>query len=200
VSLFYLLETCVSPYYYNRLLPLLKKFGIRFYGYSPLAGSILAGKDLVVAATDGSRFDPKASEFIAQYYNARYPGLIPAVHELRDEAVSLTCIHPCSYGLTKCTMTGQTRSHPPASRVPLAAAPLPVRQLQRRCDSFRRQLAWAAPDDARVEVRVSYLRCTWNSANNECSEEGPLPEDIVKLVDALYLKNKGLLWHYSGVP
>jgi hypothetical protein len=41
------------------LFPILKKFGIRFYGYSPLVWSILAGKDLGVAMKDGSRFDTK---------------------------------------------------------------------------------------------------------------------------------------------
>ncbi|KAF8209523.1 hypothetical protein K438DRAFT_1753862 [Mycena galopus ATCC 62051] len=41
---------------YTKLFPLLKKLGIWFYGYSPLAGSILVSKNLNVAAKDGSRF------------------------------------------------------------------------------------------------------------------------------------------------
>jgi aflatoxin B1 aldehyde reductase len=73
-----------------RLFPFLKKFGIRFYGYSPLAGSVLAGKDLDVAVHDGSRFDTKAvGDFIGQYYTNRYFPLIPAAQEMRDEGVSL---------------------------------------------------------------------------------------------------------------
>ncbi|KAJ7842241.1 NADP-dependent oxidoreductase domain-containing protein [Mycena olivaceomarginata] len=145
------------------LLPLLKKFGIRFYGYSPLAGSILAGKDLVVAATDGSRFDPKASEFIAQYYNARYPGLIPAVHELRDEAAK--------HGLTLPQVAFRWLQH------------------HSQFDSSNGDaIVFGANSLGQLQTTLE-----WN-------EEGPLPEDIVKLVDALYLKNKGLLWHYSGVP
>ncbi|KAF8215712.1 NADP-dependent oxidoreductase domain-containing protein [Mycena galopus ATCC 62051] len=63
-----------------------EKLGIRFYGYSPLAGSILVGKDLTVAAKDGSRFDSSSSEWVAAYYNARYSLLIPPTQELRDEA------------------------------------------------------------------------------------------------------------------
>jgi aflatoxin B1 aldehyde reductase len=71
----------------TRLFPFLKKFGIRFYGYSPLAGSILAGKDLGAA---GSRFDTKAvGDSIVQYYTGRYSPLIPAAQELRDAVVSL---------------------------------------------------------------------------------------------------------------
>ncbi|KAJ7848074.1 NADP-dependent oxidoreductase domain-containing protein [Mycena leptocephala] len=72
----------------TELFPFLKKFGIRFYGYSPLAGSVLAGKDLDVAVHDGSRFDTKAvGDFIGQYYTGRYFPLIPAAQELREEGV-----------------------------------------------------------------------------------------------------------------
>ncbi|KAJ7861872.1 NADP-dependent oxidoreductase domain-containing protein [Mycena leptocephala] len=46
----------------SELFPFLKKFGIRFYGYSPLAGSVLAGR-------------------------ISYSPLIPAARELRDEVV-----------------------------------------------------------------------------------------------------------------
>ncbi|KAJ7239795.1 NADP-dependent oxidoreductase domain-containing protein [Mycena haematopus] len=146
----------------TELLPALKKFGIRFYGYSPLAGSILAGKDLGVAAKDGSRFDPSASPWIAQYYVGRYSVLVPGAQELRDGA---------------------------------AKRGLSLPQVAFRWLQHHSKLD-ASKGDAIVigSNTVERLQQTleWN-------EEGPLPAEVVKLVDDLYAKNKGLLWHYSGV-
>ncbi|KAJ7852251.1 NADP-dependent oxidoreductase domain-containing protein [Mycena leptocephala] len=72
----------------TELFPFLKKFGIRFYSYSPLAGSILAGKDLGVAMKDGSRFDTNAvGDFVGQYFIGRYTPLFPAARQLRYEVV-----------------------------------------------------------------------------------------------------------------
>ncbi|KAJ7829253.1 NADP-dependent oxidoreductase domain-containing protein, partial [Mycena leptocephala] len=73
----------------TELFPFLKKFGIRFYSYSPLAGSILAGKDLGAALQDGSRFNTKTvGDFIGQYYTGLYFPLIPAAQEMRDEGIA----------------------------------------------------------------------------------------------------------------
>ncbi|KAF7332924.1 Aldo/keto reductase [Mycena venus] len=144
------------------LLPCLKKFSIRFYGYSPLAASILASKDLDQATKDGSRFDPNASAWIAQYYKGRYTGLVPAAQVLRDRAAK--------YGLSLPQIAFrwlQHHSHFDASKGDaIVIGATSVERLQQTLD--------------------------WNA-------EGPLPEEIVKLVDEVYAKNKGLLIHYSGV-
>ncbi|KAF7340913.1 Aldo/keto reductase [Mycena sanguinolenta] len=144
------------------LFPALKKFGIRFYGYSPLAGSILAGKDLGVAAKDGSRFDPSSSGWIAQYYTGRYGVLVPGVQELRDEVAK--------HGLS-----------------------LP--QVAFRWLQHHSQFDASRGDGIIIgSYTLERLKQTL-----EWSEEGPLPAEVLKLVDDLYAKNKGLLWHYSGM-
>ncbi|KAJ7852538.1 NADP-dependent oxidoreductase domain-containing protein [Mycena leptocephala] len=60
----------------SALFPILKKFGIRFHGYSPLAGSILAGKDLGWATSSGSI-----------YFIGKYSPRFPPAQELRDGVV-----------------------------------------------------------------------------------------------------------------
>ncbi|KAK7063601.1 Aldo/keto reductase [Favolaschia claudopus] len=145
----------------TELLPFLKKFGIRFYGYSPLAGSILAGKDLAVAAKDGSRFDASSSAFIAKFYNDRYTPLLPAVQQLRDAAAKHGILLP----------------------------QLAFRWLQHHSQYD------TSKGDAIVIGAFSVERL--QQTLGWC-EEGPLPEELVKAVDELYAKNKGLLVHYSG--
>ncbi|KAH7928049.1 Aldo/keto reductase [Leucogyrophana mollusca] len=67
------------------LLPCLRKFGIRFYAYSPLASGILTGKILSEAEmrAPGGRWDPKTSH-LAGFLQGQYTPLLPAVRELKD--------------------------------------------------------------------------------------------------------------------
>ncbi|KAF8215678.1 hypothetical protein K438DRAFT_606180 [Mycena galopus ATCC 62051] len=158
------------------LFPLLTKLGIRFYGYSPLAGSILGGKDLGVATKDGSRFDAGASPF-AQYYVDRYTGLVPAIQELRDAGVSLYL------GLLSLLPSIRKAKHG------LCPPQVAFRWLQHH-SKLDPSKSDAILIGANTIERLGQT-LEWN-------QEGPLPEELVKLVDALYAKNKGVLGHYSG--
>ncbi|KAF8215727.1 NADP-dependent oxidoreductase domain-containing protein, partial [Mycena galopus ATCC 62051] len=144
------------------LLPLLKKLGIRFYGYSPLSSGILAGKDLGVAAKDGSRFDTSnpATAWIAQHYTGRYAGLVHSAQELRDEAVK--------HGFS----------------LPQVA----FRWLKHH-SKFEASKGDAIVIGAFTVER--FQQTLWN-------EEGPLPAEIIRLVDDVCTKNKGPLVHCTG--
>ncbi|KAJ7239763.1 NADP-dependent oxidoreductase domain-containing protein [Mycena haematopus] len=143
------------------LLPLLKKFGIRFYGYSPLAGSILAGKDLGVAAKDGSRFDANTMGPVwAGYLLGRYGRLVPAVQDLRDAAAK--------HGLS----------------LPQVA----FRWLQHHSQFDSSKGDAIVIGSSTLEQLQQTLK--WN-------EEGPLPAEILKVVDDLFERNKGALAHYA---
>ncbi|KAJ7845453.1 NADP-dependent oxidoreductase domain-containing protein [Mycena leptocephala] len=140
------------------LFPSLNKFGIRVYGYSPLAGSILAGKDLDAA---GSRFDTKAvDDFnVGQYYAGRYSPLIPAAQELRGAVVK--------HG----------------SSLPEVA----FRWLQHHSE-----LGKISDGDAIIIGSSSVEQLKKNIAWNE---EGPLPAEVVELMDDLFARNKGPFYH-----
>ncbi|KZP14581.1 Aldo/keto reductase [Athelia psychrophila] len=69
----------------TELMPCLKKYGIRFFAYSPLAGGMLVGKNLTpdkFEYSSGSRFDPKASS-LAKVFTAHYEPLWPVLRELK---------------------------------------------------------------------------------------------------------------------
>ncbi|KAF8215739.1 NADP-dependent oxidoreductase domain-containing protein [Mycena galopus ATCC 62051] len=142
------------------LFPLLKKLNIRFYGYSPLAGGILAGKDLGVATKDGSRFHSGTVGPSAQTLLDRYALLVPPAQELRDEAAK--------HGLSLPQVTFRWLQH--------------------------HSKLEGSKGDAIVIGAFTLERL---QQTQEWNEEGPLPDDIVKLVDALFQKNKGLLVNYS---
>jgi len=68
------------------LLPCLRKFGIRFYAYSPLAGGLLTGKILTSEDFDkqkGTRWDTEHSSF-ATYLRASYTPLLPAFKQIKE--------------------------------------------------------------------------------------------------------------------
>jgi len=63
------------------LLPALRKFKIRFFAYSPLAGGLLAGTNINKPKPRG-RFDK--SHQIGQYYYKKYEPVAPAIEELNE--------------------------------------------------------------------------------------------------------------------
>jgi len=66
----------------------LRKYGIRFYAYSPLAGGLLAGKNISDDGdvdAPGSRWDPTASSLAPLFYKLYGPAL-PVLKELKDVA------------------------------------------------------------------------------------------------------------------
>ncbi|KAF8215724.1 Aldo keto reductase [Mycena galopus ATCC 62051] len=134
----------------QELFPLLKKLDIRFYGYSPLAGGILAGKDLGVATKDGSRFDSGVMGAFAQMFLDRYALL-------------------AKHGLSLPQVTFRWLQHHSKLEGPKGDA-----------------------------IVIGAFTLERLQQTQEWNEEGPLPDDLVKLVDALFQKNKGLLVNYSG--
>ncbi|KAL1746375.1 NADP-dependent oxidoreductase domain-containing protein [Schizophyllum fasciatum] len=71
----------------TELLPCLRKFGIRFYAFSPLAGGLLSGNILSVEDFDkrpGTRWDPKITGFAGFLRNSAVP-LLPIIRHLVEE-------------------------------------------------------------------------------------------------------------------
>ncbi|KAI5900351.1 Aldo/keto reductase [Schizophyllum commune H4-8] len=68
------------------LFPCLRKFGIRFYAYSPLAGGLLSGNFLTEEDFDkrpGSRFDPKTAGH-AHFLRGLAAPVLPVIRELAE--------------------------------------------------------------------------------------------------------------------
>jgi len=71
------------------LFPALRKYGIRFYGYSPLASGLLTGKwfseaELQSNAATGTRWDPKAAGSFADLILNKYRPLLPVLKPLKE--------------------------------------------------------------------------------------------------------------------
>ncbi|EJT98760.1 Aldo/keto reductase, partial [Dacryopinax primogenitus] len=69
------------------LIPCLRKPGIRFYAYSPLASGLLAGKILSVddwTNAAGSRWDTKQTGWLAEMLKTRYAPLLPLLKPLKE--------------------------------------------------------------------------------------------------------------------
>ncbi|KIM81787.1 hypothetical protein PILCRDRAFT_8458 [Piloderma croceum F 1598] len=78
------LDRAIEP----ELIPCLRKYGIRFYAYSPLAGGLLAGRNISddgVVDAPGSRWDPTASSIAPVFYKF-YGPVFPVLRELKDVA------------------------------------------------------------------------------------------------------------------
>ncbi|KDQ09335.1 hypothetical protein BOTBODRAFT_117286 [Botryobasidium botryosum FD-172 SS1] len=67
-----------------RLIPCLRKFGIRFVAYSTMAGGYLTGKLLDAAPTPGSHFDSNTKW--GAWYHMKYDHLAPLVKDLKELA------------------------------------------------------------------------------------------------------------------
>ncbi|KAL1706116.1 NADP-dependent oxidoreductase domain-containing protein [Schizophyllum commune] len=71
----------------TELFPCLRKFGIRFYAYGPLAGGLLSGNILSVDDFEnrpGTRWDPKTTQFAGFLREGATP-LLPIIKELAEE-------------------------------------------------------------------------------------------------------------------
>jgi aflatoxin B1 aldehyde reductase len=106
-------EYLLSLFHRGRLIPCLRKYGIRFYAYSPLAyvpfpplecslvcvfaklypilsGGLLAGRNISddgVVDAPGSRWDRTASSIAPLFYKL-YGPMLPVLKDLKDVAVS----------------------------------------------------------------------------------------------------------------
>lgn len=87
---------------HDRLFPCLRKFGIRFYAYSPLAGGLLSGNflteedfdkrpgsryiypPLILRAPDARRFDPKTAGH-AHFLRGLAVPVLPVIRELAQD-------------------------------------------------------------------------------------------------------------------
>jgi len=68
------------------LIPCLRKYGIRFYAYNPLAGGLLVAKNLTedgLNCTTGNRWDPNAST-LAPFLHQMYQPLFPIFKDLKE--------------------------------------------------------------------------------------------------------------------
>ncbi|KAH7924134.1 Aldo/keto reductase [Leucogyrophana mollusca] len=134
----------------TELFPCLRKYGIRFHGFSPLARGLFAGTN-IASPSPGSRWDLNSSP-MAPGLHARYQGFQSVFQRLREL-------------LAKHSITGSEAA---------------LRWLQHH--------SLLTPDDA-VIIGASSL--TQLQANIKDSEAGPLPEEVVKLLEEAWIDNKG---------
>ncbi|KZP20955.1 Aldo/keto reductase, partial [Athelia psychrophila] len=144
------------------LIPCLRKYGIKFFAYSPLAGGLLTGKMLTpesgekLAYAPGSRWDPNSSP-MAAWYVARYAPLLDVVRELK--------VVTEKHGITLSAAAQRWLQHHSA----------------------------LVPSDA---VLMGVSSAGQVKPNIEDCEGGPLPEEVVKLLDEAWEKGKGVAGYY----
>jgi len=71
------------------LIPALRKYGIRYHAYGPLASGLLTGKFFTEAelnsnAASGTRWDPKAAGSFAELIMNKYRPLLPVLKPLKE--------------------------------------------------------------------------------------------------------------------
>ncbi|KZP01189.1 Aldo keto reductase [Calocera viscosa TUFC12733] len=133
----------------TELISCLRKYGIRFYAYSPLAGGLLVGKILShadVENTDSPRWNPK------------YAGLIPHLKPLKE-------------ALEKHNI-----------------------QLSEAAHRWLQHHSALTPEDG-VIIGASSIEQL--ETNIKFCEEGPLPEDILTILDEAWKNAKSTAAHYA---
>ncbi|KAH7908999.1 NADP-dependent oxidoreductase domain-containing protein [Hygrophoropsis aurantiaca] len=134
----------------TELFPCLRKYGIRFHGFSPLSRGLFAGID-ITSPSSGSRWDLKTSTMAAGLH-ARYQGFSAVFQQLRELLAQFN----------------------------IAGSAVALRWLQHHSQ--------LTPNDA-VIIGASSLQQL--QANVEDSEAGPLPEEVVKLLEEAWIDHKG---------
>ncbi|KZP20997.1 Aldo/keto reductase [Athelia psychrophila] len=83
-GLYNAVERAIEP----ELIPCLRKYGIKFYAYSPLAAGLLSGRALTtesdgtISSAPGSRFQPTSP--IGGMVQGRYQALLPIFQQLKE--------------------------------------------------------------------------------------------------------------------
>ncbi|TRM58675.1 NADP-dependent oxidoreductase domain-containing protein [Schizophyllum amplum] len=145
----------------SELFPCLRKFGMRFYAYSPLAGGLLAGNIRAVDDFDkrtGSRWDPAAVPMFAGILRAAATPLLPVLAELGP------ALEAHNIGLAEAAM----------------------RWLQHHS-----KLA----DGDKVVIGASKLDYLVNALQD--SEKGPLPEEVLRIIDDAGNRARGFITFYA---
>ncbi|EJU00827.1 Aldo/keto reductase [Dacryopinax primogenitus] len=150
-------ERMIEP----ELIPCCRKYGLRFYAYSPLASGLLGGQLLTLAdieTTDSPRWDPKIAGLLAGRLRQRYTALFPLLKPLKD-------------ALERNGM-----------ELPEAA----LRWLQHHSALGEQDgVVIGASSVGQLETNIKYC------------EAGPLPEDVVALLDEVWKRAKSTVWHYA---
>ncbi|KZP01192.1 Aldo/keto reductase [Calocera viscosa TUFC12733] len=145
----------------TELIPCLRKYGLRFYGYSPLASGLLVGKILSeadVKNTDNPLWNPNLGGRIAEMRYAKYGTLIPYLRPLK-EALD-------KHGIM----------------LPEAAH----RWLQHHSALTPQDgVVIGSSSVAQLETNIGYC------------EKGPLPEDVVAILDEAWKNAKSTANHYA---
>ncbi|KAI5900350.1 Aldo/keto reductase [Schizophyllum commune H4-8] len=144
------------------LFPCLRKFGIRFYVYSPLAGALLTGNILSPDDLDkrtGSRYDPKISPYASVLRDLATP-VLPVVKELAEE---------------------------------IAKYKIPLPEVATRWIQHHSLLDPEKGD--RVIIGSSSLEQL--EKNLMTHALGPLPEEVLQVINAAGIKAMGLNKHYG---
>ncbi|KAL1717517.1 NADP-dependent oxidoreductase domain-containing protein [Schizophyllum commune] len=144
------------------LFPCLRKFGIRFYVYSPLAGALLTGNILSPEDLDkrtGSRYDPNVSPYASIMRDLATP-VLPVVKELAEE---------------------------------IAKFNIPLPEVAARWLQHHSLLDPEKGD--RVIIGSSSLEQL--EKNLKTHALGPLPEEVLQVVNAAGIKALGLNKHYN---
>lgn len=146
----------------TELFPCLRKLGIRFYAFSPLAGGLLTGHILSVDDFDkrtGTRWDPKVTPYAGFLRGGATP-LLPIIKELAENL----------------------------SKHDLSITEAATRWLQHH--------SMLDPEKS-DKVVVGATSAQQLEANLKLNALGPLPEEVVKLINAAADKTKGLNTHYA---
>lgn len=144
------------------LIPCLRKYGIKFYAYNPLAGGLLVAKRHTGTSLNyapGSRWDPKASS-LAPWLHQRYQPVLPLLRDLK-------------LILEKYNIDMSEAAH---------------RWLQHH--------SALEPEDAVLLGASNVTQVEWNLKS---CERGPLPGDIVKLLDEAWINTKAQMPYYASM-
>ncbi|KZT61535.1 Aldo/keto reductase [Calocera cornea HHB12733] len=146
----------------TELMDCLHKYGIRFYGYSPLASGLLVGKILSdgdLENSDSPRWNPKIAGRLAEMLRTKYKGLIPLLKPLKEALEK--------HGIELSEAAQRWLQHHSALR----------------------------PEDGVVIGASSVAQL---DENIKYCEEGPLPEEILTILDEAWTKAKMTASHYAA--
>ncbi|KZP01191.1 Aldo/keto reductase [Calocera viscosa TUFC12733] len=145
----------------TELIPCLRKYGLRFYAYSPLAGGLLVGKilsDADLENTDSPRWNPKIAGRLAGMLRTKYAGLIPQLKPLKE-------------ALEKHNI-----------------------ELSEAAQRWLQHHSALTPKDG---VIIGASSIDQLETNIKFCEEGPLPEDILTILDEAWKNAKSTASHYA---
>ncbi|KZP01193.1 Aldo/keto reductase [Calocera viscosa TUFC12733] len=145
----------------TELIPCLRKYDIRFYAYSPLAGGLLLGNILSstdVQHADSKRWNPTLGGRLAEMQHDKYAGLIPHLRPVK-EALD-------KHGII----------------IPEAAH----RWLQHHSALTPQDgVVIGSSSVAQLETNIGYC------------QKGPLPQDVVAILDEAWKNAKSTANHYA---